>query len=353
MIVKKDCRYFRGDIPCRPHKEKGIHCEDCSYYSKSDKRILIIKLGAIGDVIRTTPLIGKLKKEYPDSEIYWLTYCPAVVPKSVEFILDFKLENITYLQSVKFDLLINMDKDREACALAEQIRADIKKGFTLEDGRCVPVDNAAHDKWLTGLFDDVNKANSKSYPEEIFEICGFKFNKEQYILDVEQFDRPTGLKKPIIGLNTGCGSRWPTRLWSIDNWIELAKMLKEKQMSVLLLGGEDEHRQNTIIAEKADVSYLGVFPVPKFLSLVNEVDLIVSLVTFSLHVAIALKKKVVLLNNIFNKNEFELYDRGVILQPPLDCLGCFKTRFDSDCKSSNCMDMISPEQVLDAVVGLL
>jgi len=29
----------------------------------------------------------------------------------------------------------------------------------------------------------VNKANTKSYPQEIFEMCGFAFSGEQYILD--------------------------------------------------------------------------------------------------------------------------------------------------------------------------
>ena len=38
---------------------------DCSYYDPVDKKILIIKLGAIGDVIRTTPLLHKLKATYP------------------------------------------------------------------------------------------------------------------------------------------------------------------------------------------------------------------------------------------------------------------------------------------------
>ena len=59
--VKRDCRFFRGDVPCKPHKQHGVHCSECKYYEKIDKNILIIKLGAIGDVIRTTPLLRRLK----------------------------------------------------------------------------------------------------------------------------------------------------------------------------------------------------------------------------------------------------------------------------------------------------
>jgi len=44
-------------------------------------------------------------------------------------------------------------------------------------------------------------------------------------------------------------------------------------------------------------------------------------VTMALHIAIALKKQIVLMNNIFNKHEFEMYGRGDIVEPsePCDC----------------------------------
>ena len=36
-------------------------------------RILIIKLGAIGDVLRTTSVLAGLREKYPNSQIDWLT----------------------------------------------------------------------------------------------------------------------------------------------------------------------------------------------------------------------------------------------------------------------------------------
>lgn len=36
------------------------------------KRILIVKLAAIGDVLRTTPLLSGLKRAYPQSHITWV-----------------------------------------------------------------------------------------------------------------------------------------------------------------------------------------------------------------------------------------------------------------------------------------
>ncbi len=117
--VKYDCRDFEGHIPCKPNKLYDMQCDDCSHYdasesaitilytkksllqeifkicnfTKQDKveeilktqtqetRILFIKLGAIGDVIRTTPLLERYKKEYGNCHFSWITHSPQVVPK--------------------------------------------------------------------------------------------------------------------------------------------------------------------------------------------------------------------------------------------------------------------------------
>lgn len=349
MNPTTNCRFFRGDIPCKHHKIEGVFCDYCQHYDKITHRILIIKLGAIGDVIRTTPLLHKLKKEYPQSEIYWLTYSPAVVPDSVDHILNFELKNILYLQALHFDLLLNLDKDREACALADQIKADLKVGFKLENGRCVPIDDRALSKWLTGISDDLNRANTKSYLEEIFEICGYKFSGERYILNLnDNYEWGFNEPRPLIGLNTGCGSRWTTRLWSTENWIRLAKGLKSEGYGVVLLGGEEEDEKNRHISKETNVLYLGHFPLNKFFSLVNQCDLIVTAVSMALHIATGLDKKVVLFNNIFNRNEFELYDLGQIIEPDVECKGCFRGKCDTDC-----MSLINPDEVLSACKSLL
>lgn len=335
IFPKRDCRFFKGDIPCKYHKQEGINCEDCEYYEPVSRKILIIKLGAIGDVIRTTPLLRKLKDIYPSAEITWLTHFPEVIPSLVDYTLKFELKNILALLATHFDILYNLDKDKEACALAKMIDADVKKGFTLESGKCAPIDKDAEHKWLTGLFDDVNRANTKSYPQEVFEICGFQFNGEQYILDRPKekvaWDIPE--PRPLIGLNTGCGNRWPTRLWKEDNWIGLARRLKKEGFGVLLLGGKQEAEKNLRIASETGATYLGYFSLDKFISLIDQCGLIVTAVTMALHIAIGLNKKIVLFNNIFNKSEFELYGLGKIIEPNVSCKGCFKQYCDKDCMS--------------------
>ena len=356
LELKPDCRFFRGDVPCKPHKLYGVHCVDedgstCQYYEPTEKKILIIKLGAIGDVIRTTPLLQKLKVSYPHAEIWWLTHTREVIPSLVDVVLDFTAQSIAALQVTHFDILYNLDKEREACALTNVISADTKKGFCLRDGKCAPIDEDAEHKFLTGVFDDLNKANTKSYPEEIFEMCGFRFSGERYILDnfaSDGYSWKLNKKKKIIGLNTGCGDRWTSRLWPEKYWIALAKRLKKAGYLPVLLGGEQEHKKNLRIARASGATYLGHFPLRQFINLVDQCDLIVTAVTMATHIAIGLGKKIVLFNNVFNRNEFELYGLGEILEPDFDC-----TCFYSPTCPNNCMQYLNVDRVFEAVERLL
>ena len=343
MQIKQDCRFFKGNIPCIYHKNKKVHCWDCKFYEPINIKILIIKLGAAGDVIRTTPLLHKIRQVYSNAEITWITHFPELIPSLVDSILNFEFKNILYLINNSFDIACNLDKDKEACALINMIHAKSKSGFKLENGKVAPINKDAEHKWLTGLFDDVNKKNGKSYVQEIFEIFGVKFDGEKYI-----FNKPVkkewniSRERPLIGLNTGCGDRWKTRIWPERCWVDLAKLLKKANFNVILLGGQNEDRKNKIIARKADVNYLGCFSLKDFISLLDQCDVIVTAVTMALHIAIALEKKIVLFNNVFNRNEFELYNLGEIIEPNIPCVGCYKP----NC-SISCMEKIDPKKVFE------
>ncbi len=354
LDVRTDCRHFRGYVPCSPHKLYGVHCPGCDYYQPVRERFLIIKLGALGDVIRTTPVVRKIKSLNPQAEIWWITHSPEFLPDEVDRKLKFELASLIQIEETNFDYLFSLDKDYEAAALANRTNSRIKRGFLLKEGKTYPADDLADQKYMTGLFDDVNKSNKKSYLEETFELCGYAFNGENYILSNFESDGyrwNLGLPRPIVGLNTGCGGRWTSRLWSEENWSRVAKELQSKGFGVLLLGGEQEDARNKIISAKSGAKYFGFFPLRQFINLVDKVDLVVTGVTMGMHIAVGLGKKIVLLNNIFNRNEFELYGLGRILEPEKECR-CF---FQPTCinKGYFCLDYLKSEKVVAAVTDVL
>jgi len=344
--IKTDCLFFNGYSPCKFHKKYLIHCSQCRFYKKYNKKILIIKLQAAGEVIRNTPLLKKIHQTFPNSKIYWLTRYPEVLPEDQIYkILKFSMESIIFLYQEEFDLMYSLDKDPEGASLANLIQSKVKKGFSMSNGTIVPFDQDAEQKWLTGIWDDHMKLNTKHYVEEIFEVCGFQWNGEQYILpDFVSPEVYLPKNKKIIGLNTGAGSMWPTRVWSEKRWNELIVLL-EKKFTILLLGGPDEDEKNRRLSQHTHAFYYGVFSYRQFMGLMNFCDLVVTSVTMALHIAIGLKKKIILLNNIFPSNEFYLYNLGSIIEPPIDCLGCYRSNFDQNCPVHYCMDLIEAGQV--------
>jgi ADP-heptose:LPS heptosyltransferase len=353
--VKFDCKHFIGEIPCKPNKEKNKLCANCDEYRPITKRILIIKLGAMGDVIRTTPLVVKYKELYPDCHISWLTHTPDILPKNkIEKIYKWDFTSTYILRNKEFDIAINLDKEFEACALLKEVEAKEKYGFTLKDNHLAAATPAAEHKLITGLYDSISQKNTKSYLEEIFEICHLEFNYEEYLLDVNpEFDdkwatifREKAGEKKIIGLNTGCGKRWLTRLWPDAYWIELINKLQQNGYYPVVLGGPDEDEKNKMFAHQTGCYYPGTFSLQEFIALSNNCDLIITAVSMMMHIATGLKIPMILFVNIFNKHEFELYNRGEIISPPTGC-DCF---YGTTCSRENhCMNDITVDVVYDAV----
>lgn len=349
--IKFDCLYFKQELPCDPHKKLGVNCTNCSEYKPITKRILIIKLGALGDVIRTTPILKALEDKYGTCKFTWLTNFPDIIKNTrAQKILQLNAINFSILLNSEFDIVINLDKEQEACLLSSKIKAVNKFGFYLNDNKIDGFNEAAQIKIVTGINDDISKLNTKSYLQEIFDICDLEFDFQEYEINLNQDlakewkSRFSKLSKgkTIVGLNTGCGPRWKTRLWPVNNWITLSKFLIEQGYFVVLLGGEQEDTQNIEIAAKSGAFYQGFYSLEEFIALSANMNIVVTQVSMMMHIATALQKEMVLMNNIFNKNEFELYNRGVIVEPHTSC-DCF---YGVSCsRERSCMKDISVEEI--------
>lgn len=356
--IKFDCKFFKGEIPCVPNKQRDKVCSSCDEYQKIETRILIIKLGAIGDVMRSTPLLTRFKKDYPSPHITWISLTPEILPKDmVDQAYKFDFASVYKIENTEFDIAINLDKDKEACMLLQNVKAKRKFGFIWKDNHVSVATPHAEHKLITGVFDNISKQNTKNYMEEIFEICDMKFNDEPYLINydpklAEKFryvkDKAAG--KKIIGLNTGCGKRWQTRLWPEAYWVELIKKLQAQNYFPLLLGGPDEDEMNKKYAASTGAFYPGTFTLPEFIALSSVCDCILTAVSMMMHIAIGLKKPLVLFNNIFNKHEFYLYNNGVIVEPTSGC-DCY---YGNSCKrgEKHCMKDISVETIFDSIKKL-
>lgn len=369
MILKTDCKHFPGNKPCAPSKNEGKKCDDCNYYDPVDFKILIIKLDATGDVLRTTSILPALKREYPKSHITWLTKKNAKElfdnnPFLDELIIFESADTIARLMVEKFNLLIHPDASVVSASLASVANAEIKKGFLLDvKGKVVPVNDDAIEWLEMGAFDDLKKKNQKTYQEIIHNLAGLKYQKDEIQVQLNQkeidfkndFYSQHNLKrfKYLVGLNTGAGTRWQYKQWHLEGYTQLIEKLgQNKGIGILLYGGPDEVERNNILKNK--------FPhlidtgtnnsLRRFFSLLDLCDVIVTSDTMALHAATALKKKIVCLFGPTSHTEIEDYGRIQKVIPDLDCLVCYKPKCDFEI---TCMGSISSEMVYEKVKGTI
>ncbi len=234
MILKTDCRHFPGDHPCVYNKFQGIMCNNCGYYSPVGFKILIIKLDATGDVLRTTSILHAVKDKFPQSHITWLTkrvskdiFKNNDMVDSLIFFEDPDLNSRLLIET--FDLLLHPDTSPASAALAATANSKIKKGYILNElGKVVPVDENGIEWIEMGAFDQVKKANTKTYQQIIHEVLDLDYKKGGIIINLDNsekefrddFRKKNNLARYdyLIGINTGASHRWRLKQWRSEGF---------------------------------------------------------------------------------------------------------------------------------------
>lgn len=333
------------------------------------KRILIIKLAAVGDVLRTTPLLHALKRKYPLSYIVWLTESDAAEllrhNNLIDKVLVSSYESFVVLLAQEFDLLMNFDKDINAAAIASIIKAKKKIGFGLNAyGNLCPLNSESDYIFRLGFTDELKfKKNKLSYQEMCFSACSLDYKKDEYILSLPQekikqareFWRRSGVKEGniLIGLNTGAGKVFATKRWPVNYFIDLAKKLSTLPgVKLALLGGPLEVAINKRILSSLNSSIIDTGcknGILEFASLMQRCNLVVTSDTLAMHLAIAQGVAVLALFGPTAEQEVELYGRGIKLKSAVSCTPCYK----NECKTLECMSNITPKQVFEACSEIL
>ena len=363
-----DCKFFLGDRPCVWHKQTGVLCT-CDHYERVEERLLIVKLDAMGDVLRSTALLPPLAEVHPRAAITWITRKESVPLLQgnpyVSEVLELGPEALVHLQTRRFDRVINLDASKVSAALAAAARSDRKDGFVLDERGFVQPTNEAARRWLeAGVFDDIKRQGCSTYQDRMADILGLAGRKHHYVFDLapDEVKRARahlgsiGLDfgRPVIGLNTGAGGRWPLKQWREDGYLELvARVDRREDAQFLLLGGPGERDRNERLKSASKVPLLdpGCDNTARhFAALLSHSDVVVTGDTLAMHLSLALGKRTVVLFGPTSAAEIELYGLGEKVVPKMECLSCYKTSCDF---VPNCMDLISTDMVEGAVVRQL
>jgi heptosyltransferase-2 len=309
---RRNCKSFPGKWACDIMTAEGyMSCKDCKFYEPISKRILIIKLGAMGDVIRTTPLLKNIKKKYGDDiQITWLVNkesAELIKNEYVDRILVYNQDNILRLQLEEFDVLFSLEHDTPGSAIANLIKAKEKYGYYLnKDGH----PNCFNEKarfYLERVFSNyINKNNNRTYQDMMGEICEINYNEDECILNFDkeygkEFLRKNhlGINDKFLGIHMGSGGRWPSKVWSRNKLIEFVKQINNYK--IILFAGPNEIKEQEELIDELSKEGVKIYvndpnnTAKEFISLVSLCDTMLVNDSFALHVSIALKKKTIAL----------------------------------------------------------
>jgi len=367
MLIKTDCKYYLAYKPCKFHKEDKRLCENCVDYIGVTTRILIVKLDALGDVLRTTSILPALIKKYPNAEITWITRKNAFTllegNNYIDRILAIEENYLQFLLSEKFDVGICLDADPQSASVLSLAKADEKFGFVAgRNGKVIPANPAANQWWEMGVNDDLKMQNRISYQKHIYQICGLKSDvaKPQIKLNelslkfADDFKIANNLNKysKVIGINTGGGTRWQFKKWIFENYIELIQIIKEKhpEFGILLFGGPDEIEMNQSIHKQIPELIIDAGcenSIKEFSALINLTDLFFTSDSLGMHISVALDIATVVLVGPTSPWELEVFGNGkIIYNTKLDCISCYKSTCDY---KVNCMNTLEPEFVFNQI----
>ncbi|MFH1307840.1 MAG: glycosyltransferase family 9 protein [archaeon] len=323
------CRFFNEKYACDTLSTEGYKsCTECKFVSPYSKKILIIKLGALGDVLRTTPILEAIKKKYGDeTTIYWLTLenSKELLKNNpyINKILIYNPENILRIQQEEFDILYSLEITTPATILSNIVNAKEKHGYYFNNGATSCYNKGAEEYLETAFLTHIKLSNRKSYQELIFQACDLSFNKEQIIFELsekekkfaEEFKQKNNLldSDKLIGINFSAGERWPTKEWSTSKLKELIKTLSKDYKIILLGGPEEREKIPQIISElkKEGIYVLSNNPensIWEFASILDLCEKVIVTDSLSLHLSLALKKPTISL--FFSTPPWEIEDYG-------------------------------------------
>jgi len=323
-------------------------------------RVLVIKTGALGDVLRTTSILGGLARRHgPELHVTWVTAAEAlplleglVATGDVAEVLTLGADELAgdsdslvdlgaRLAAGGFTRVLSFDDEEPLCQLATQAAGGdltrITGAYLDGEGDRRYTEDAApwFDMGLLSVHgreraDALKLANRRSHPDLFAEVVGAP-------LEPGEGPDPTRLELPpeavaaatarlpafvaggpLIGLNTGAGGRWTSKSLPEDRVVALALELDrrlEPRPRLALLGGPEEAERNARIRTALDGRVTLEDPgtdndLATFGALVAGLDLLVTSDSLALHLAIATQRPVVAFFAPTSAAEIELYGRG-------------------------------------------
>ena len=336
--------------------------------------ILIIKLGSIGDVVHTLPMLHALRKSFPKAHISWV-----VEPKSRDILVGHPDLNelITFertsstrrtiaaflrlagkLRKSRYDFVLELQGNLRGGLLAWLTGSPSRLGFEAGSSRV---------ERLSTFFTNV-KVKEGSNTSHILERnlnfarkLGAGAEKVSFSIAVgrdeteyiDSFLKREGIAgRRIVVLHPG--ATWDTKRWPWERYARLAEEIQGgfPEAAVVLTAGPGERHLTEEIRRMSHSNLILSPPTTlgQLIALLMRCRVLVSSDTGPLHIAAALGKRVIGLYGPVDSLRNGPYGEGnFVIKKDLSCLPCWRKR----CPSLACMKGIKVSEVMEKVKPFL
>jgi lipopolysaccharide heptosyltransferase II len=351
--------------------------------------ILIIKLSSLGDVILSTAALRAIKAKFnsagsrspgpanekapPAPSNYKISFLVGEEPKDIILrcpyidellIYDFKnkdkglpglLKTARILRKKNFDMVIDLQNNRKSHLLAYLSQAPDRYGYDngkfgfllnhrIKDEK-PPIDPVTHQfRVLKMLGIDLQDPHLELWPS----------GQDQHYIDDFLASEWLSANQRLIGINISASPKWLTKNWPLHNIRELCEELRRRDIRVVITGTEkDLECANTLIdllENTKVINACGKTTVNQLACLIKRCSVYISPDSASLHITAAVGTPFIALFGPTDARR-HLLPAGeyVLIKKDLPCSPCYKSK----CKQNKCMELITPEEVMEAVERLL
>ena len=344
---------MRGDTPTTPVDPAQV------------RRILVIRPGGMGDMIVLLPVIRLLKEKYPQATMDIVCEKRNVdvlkLAGMAENALIYDANPLGFLcrlRSRRYDVAVDTEQFHHFSAVFALLsKAPVRIGFKIN-----PCRNPLYTH-LVNYAPDGSEGNQflrLIEPLGIINTCydiddalpSLKLEMAQAARD--ELNQATDTAGFAV---VHAGSSSKHKLWSADNYVKLAELLKNKRnLGIVLIGGTGDRKVSAAIVKDAAktgckaISVAGRFDLETTAAVIKQSRVFIGTDSGLAHLAVALGVPTVVLFGPSDYQKWGIEDHShAIVHSDLPCAPCFIFGYHKPCRNIACMAQIGVESIAEAV----
>lgn len=334
------------------------------------KKILLIRLRRIGDIIMTTPSITALKEAFPGAFISYIVEEPykdlvernpsldkVIVLKKKQGIKDF-FKLIRKIQKENYDVVLDFHGGPRASLITLFSGAKLKLGYKIKYRSFIydiKLPRAVKSGHIHSVDNHLNLVKALGVNIEISLPLFLPQARPDEIEKVKKFideHRLEGHK--IITIHISAGNEF--RYWGVDNIVKLSDLLDNLPgVQIVLIGTSEDQEAEEEILEKSKarlLSLVGKLNLRELRELICRSSLFVGPDSGPMHIAASTATPIVALFGPTLPAHFSPWQaKALLIEKDFDCRPCRQKRCIY--KDFRCLRTITPEEVYEACRGLI